>query len=204
MTGIQVEQELPEAEETQTPQAQTETEKAAVKANWFDEMIEREVKNDRIAGGSLVGEVVAFIFVSALLWFFIAHELNDTGFYTDEFGTLEKVLLFGAGGFAVSLIALRIAVRRKNIIRPLDTASLLLFAVAHADLLAVFPFDFAYVGDAMPRFLAWSVDWMSGTVGAIVLGLGVFGGTVGAVFTLVTYVNVKRRLRAVEAAPATE
>jgi hypothetical protein len=197
--GIQVEQEVSDTQETVTPKTQAEPEKQTAKPNWFDEMIDREIKNDRIVGGALVGEIVAFVFISALLSFFVAHELNDTGFYTDEFGGLEKFMLFGAGGFAVSLIGLRIIIRRKNLIRPLDAASLMFFVAAHAILLAVFPFDFAYVGDAMPRFLAWTVDWISDSMGAILLGLGVVGGSVGIVFTLVTYVNVRKRLEAIEA-----
>jgi hypothetical protein len=187
------------AVEEQAHQAEPEPEpKQPKKTDWYRDMIEKEVKADRITGWTLVGEIVAFFVLSLILAFFVVHELNDTGFYTDEFGTLEKFLLFGAGGFAVALVVLRIIVRRKNIIRPLDVASLLFFVVAHAVLLAVFPFDFSYVGDALPGYLSWSVDWMSDTIGKILLALGVFGGTLGAVFTFATYVGVKRRLKEME------
>jgi hypothetical protein len=169
---------------------------------WFREMIDKEVKNDRIEGGALYGEIAALILMSALLAFFVTHELRDTGFYTDEFGALEKSLLFGAGGFAVFLIALRVVVRRKNVIRPLDFASMILFVVAHIVLLSVFPFDFAYVGDALPGYLAWAVDWISDDMGAILLALGVIGGTVGSVFIAVIFVHVKKRLD--EPQPVTE
>jgi hypothetical protein len=162
---------------------------------WFREMIDREVKADRIVGGALFGEIVALIVISSLLAFFVVHEVRDTGFYTDEFGALEKFLLFGAGAFAVFLIALRIVVRRKNIIRPLDFASLAMFVVAHLVLLSVFPFDFAYVGDALPRYLSWTVGWISDDIGAIILGFGAVGGTIGAIFTAVTYVSVRKRLK---------
>lgn len=161
---------------------------------WFREMIDREVRNDRIRGGALFGEIAAFVAISALLAFFVVHELRDTGFYTDEFGPLEKFLLFGAGGFAVSIIALRVIVRRKNVIRPLDFASMMMFVVAHVALFVVFPFDFSYVGDALPGYLSWTVSWISDDLGAALLALGAVGGTVGAGFIGVTYVHVKRRL----------
>ncbi|HIH00570.1 TPA: hypothetical protein HA259_00555 [Thermoplasmata archaeon] len=177
------------------PEPETERPK---KTDWYRDMIEKELKADRIRGGSLVGEIVAFFVLSSVLAFFVVHELRDTGFYTDAFGAFEKFLLFGAGGFAVALVVLRIIVRRKNVIRPLDMASLLFFVVAHAVLLAVFPFDFSYVGDALPSYLSWSVDWMSDTIGKMLLALGVFGGTVGAVFTFATYVGVKKRLKEIE------
>jgi hypothetical protein len=168
---------------------------------WFREMIDRETKNDKIVGGALFGEIAALVMISAILAFFVAHELRDTGFYTDEFGPLEKFLLFGAGGFAVSLIALRIVVRRKNLIRPLDFASMMLFVVAHSVLLVVFPFDFTHVGDALPGYLSWTVRWISDDLGAILLALGAVGGTIGAAFIGVIYVHVKKRL---EELPATQ
>ncbi len=161
---------------------------------WFREMIDRETKNDKIVRGALFGPIAALVAISAILAFFVAHELRDTGFYTDEFGALEKFLLFGAGGFAVSRIALRIVVRRKNVIRPLDFASMMMFVVAHAVLLAVFPFDFAYVGDALPGYLSWTVGWISDDLGAVLLALGAVGGTIGAAFIGVIYVHVKKRL----------
>ena len=185
------------AVEEPASQAEPEPEQPK-KTDWYRDMIEKEVKADRITGGSLVGEIVAFFVLSSVLAFFVVHELNDTGFYTDAFGALEKFLLFGAGGFAVALVVLRIIVRRKNVIRPLDIASLLFFVVAHAVLLSIFPFDFSYVGDALPSYLSWSVDWMSDTIGKALLALGVFGGTIGAVFTFITYVGVKKRLKEME------
>ena len=168
------------------------------KTDWYRDMIEREAKADRITGGALVGEIVAFFVLSSVLAFFAVHELRDTGFYTEEFGALEMFLLFGAGLFGVALVVLRIIVRRKNIVRPLDLASLLLFVVAQAVLLAVFPFDFSYVGDALPSYLSWSVDWMSDTIGKILLAFGVFGGTLGAVFTYAIYQGVRKRLKETE------
>ena len=174
------------------------------KTDWYRNMIDKEVKADRITGGTLVGEIIAFFDLSSVLAFFVVHELRDTGFYTDAFGALEMFLLFGAGGFGVALVVLRIIVRRKNVIRPLDVASLLFFVIAHAVLLSVFPFDFSYVGDVLPSYLSWCVDWMSDTIGRILLALGVFGGCVGAVFTFATYVGVKKRLKEIEAEARSE
>ena len=176
-------------QDSEKPKTKTKKEGA-----WFREMIDRETKNDKIVGGALFGEIAALVAISAILAFFVTHELRDTGFYTDDFGSLERFLLFGAGGFAVSLIALRIVVRRKNLIRPLDFASMVLFVVAHVVLLAVFPFDFAYVGDALPGYLSWTVSWISDDLGAILLALGAVGGTIGAAFIGVIYVHVKKRL----------
>ncbi|HUV60752.1 MAG TPA: hypothetical protein VMW71_01105 [Thermoplasmata archaeon] len=162
---------------------------------WISVVGSKEAKKDRLEGPNIIGEIAGLVFISSLLWFFVAHKLEDTGFYTDEFGTLEMTMLFSAGGFAVLLAALRIMIRRRNLLRPLDVASFLLFAIAHAVLLARFPFDFEYVADALPSFLQWTVGWMNDTVGAIILALGIVGGIVGAIVTLLTYLGVREELR---------
>jgi hypothetical protein len=135
------------------------------------------------------------VFISALLWFFVAHKLQDTGFYTDEFGPLEMTMLFSAGGFAVLLSVLRLTVRRRNMLRPLDVASFLLFALAHAVLLVRFPFDFEHVTDVLPSFLQWTVGWIDNAIGAVLLALGIVGGIIGAIVTLMTYIGVREELR---------
>jgi len=162
---------------------------------WIRKAGRAEAKKDRIEGPNIIGEIVALVFISSLLWFFVAHKLEDTGFYTDEFGTLEMAMLFSAGGFAVVLAALRIVLRRRNVLRPLDVALYALFVLAHAVLLARFPFDFGYVADVLPSFLQWTVGWMNDTIGAIILALGIVGGIVGAFITMLTYLGVRQELR---------
>lgn len=153
-------------------------------------------KKDRVEGQDLIGEIVALVLMSFALWFFVAHKLKDSGFYTDDFGTLEMAALYSAGGFVVLLAFLRVLIRRRNMLRPLEIASFGLLSTAHAILLATFPFDFEHVGDVLPRALSWSVDWMSDTVGAVILALGIPGGIIGAVITAVIYIRVKKELLA--------
>jgi hypothetical protein len=162
---------------------------------WISAVGSKEVKKDRIEGPNIIGEIAGLVFITSLLWFFVAHKLEDTGFYTDDFGALEMTMLFSAGGLAVLLAVLRIIIRRRNLLRPLDIASFLLFAVAHAVLLARFPFDFEFVADVLPSFLQWTVGWMNDTAGAIILALGILGGIIGAFVTLLTYLGVKEELR---------
>ena len=153
-----------------------------------------EAKKDRLTGHTLIGEFVAIFVLSFLIWFFVAHKLEDTGFYTDEFGALEMFMVYFGGAFALTPVVLRIIVRRRNMVRPVDVASLLFLSVAHAVLLVSFPFDFEHVDAVLPSFLQWMVSWMSDSIGAAVLALGLFGGLIGAAFTFIIYVAVKREL----------
>ena len=161
---------------------------------WLDRIGKEEARKDRLAGQNLVGECVAVFVLSFLLWFFVAHKLEDTGFYTDDFGLLEMFMVYFGGAFALSPVVLRIVLRRRNVVRPLDAASLLFLSVAHAVLLVSFPFDFEHVDAVLPGFLQWTVSWMSDSIGAAILALGLIGGLIAAAFTLVIYVAVKREL----------
>ena len=153
-------------------------------------------KKDKVEGQDLIGEIVALILMSFVLWFFVAHKLKDSGFYTDDFGALEMAALYSAGGFVVLLAFLRVLIRRRNLLRPLEIASYGMLSTAHAILLASFPFDFEHVGDVLPRALSWSVDWISDTAGAVILALGIPGGIIGAAITAVIYIRVKKELSA--------
>jgi hypothetical protein len=162
---------------------------------WIIAVGNKEAKKDRIGWPDIIGEIVGLVFISSLLWFFLAHKLQDTGFYTSEFGPLEMTMLFSAGGFAVLLAVLRVLIRRRNILRPLDIASFLLFTIAHAVLFVRFPFDFEHVADVLPSFMQWLVGWIDDPIGAVLLALGIVGGLIGALVTSLTYMGVRQALR---------
>lgn len=163
-------------------------------ARLLDRIGKEEARKDRLSRESIVGEVAALFVLSFLLWFFIAHKLQDTGFYTDEFGSLEMFMMYFAGGFAVSIVILRLIIRRRNLLRPLDGVNLLFLSAAHAVLLASFPFDFEHVDAVLPGFLKWMVTWMTDWIGAAVLALGLVGGLIGAAVTFIIYFAVKKEL----------
>lgn len=167
-------------------------------SGWLSRAAKEEARKDRLHGPNLIGEIVAAVFLSVLLWFFVAHKLHETGFYTDDFGTLEMFMLYSAGVFAVFVVVVRLILRRRNIVRPLDVASLLMLSAAHAVLLSSFPFDFEHVEDVLPDALQWTVSWMSDSIGTILLALGLIGGLIGAAFTSVMYIGVKRELASSE------
>lgn len=172
----------------------TTTDVSAQFSSWLQKLGKREARKDRIVGSNLFGEIVAALFISTLLWFFIAHKLEETGFYTDDFGALEMSLMYSSGAFAVLLAVLRILVRRRNILRPLDVASFLLFSIAHAVLLISFPFNFDHVTAVLPGALEWTVGWISEPIGKLLLALGLVGGLIGAVFTLLIYLGARKEL----------
>lgn len=172
----------------------TEPEAPPTPFGWRNKIAKEEARKDRLRGPALVGEFAAVFVLSALLWFFVAHKLQDTGFYTDGFGAVEMFFMYGAGSFALVPVILRLILRRRNLLRPLDAANLLFLSTAHAVLIASFPFDFEHVTAVLPSFLTWTVGWISDSIGAAILWLGLVGGLLGATFTMVIYIGVRREL----------
>ena len=172
----------------------SEGEPASAPPRLVDKIVRDSAKKDVIAGTDLIGEFVGLALMCIALWFFAAHTLRETGFYTDDFGTAEMFALYSAGVFAVFVAALRIAVRRHNVVRPLEAASMAYLAGAHAVLLASFPFEFEHVSAVMPGALEWTVSWISNTFGKVILAIGIPAGLLGAALVTLLYFSVRREL----------
>lgn len=56
---------------------------------WINRVAKSSTKKDRIEGPDLIGEVVAFLFMFAVLWLIAAHKTKETGFHIDYFGVVE-------------------------------------------------------------------------------------------------------------------
>jgi hypothetical protein len=128
-----------------------------------------------------------------LFGFLTVHQLTNTGFFTEKFGSLEMVCLYGP--IAVSLIApiVRAVGRRQNPSRPFDAATNLSLAVGSFWLWIVFPFDFAHLGDILPSMLRFVTSLITNDVGKILLVLQFIGGPISALFTILKYFSVRRQ-----------
>ena len=162
---------------------------------WIDKIVRDSAKKDTIKGSDLVGEFFGLALMCIALWFFVAHKLNETGFYTDDFGAAEMFAMYSAGAFVVFVAALRIVVRRHNVVRPFEAASMVYLAAAHAVLLASFPFEFEHVSAVLPGSLEWLVSWMSNTFGKIILAIGIPAGLLGAALVTSLYFGVRKEMQ---------
>ena len=172
----------------------SEGEPAPAPPRLAEKIIRDSAKKDVISGTDLIGEFVGLVLMCIVLWFFVAHKLRDTGFYTDDFGAAEMFALYSAGVFGVFVAVLRIAVRRHNVVRPLEAASMVYLAGAHVVLLASFPFEFEHVSAVMPGALEWTVGWISNTFGKVILAIGIPAGLLGAALVTLLYFSVRREL----------
>ena len=120
--------------------------------NWLSERVEEELEDyDKLSVDDRVISVVVIMFFPLIVFYFVAHQMFSTGFFTATFGTLEMVLLYGTPIYWIFTCAV-LLLELKDLSRDIDSFGGLMFAaVGFAWLFVVFPFDFAYFADVLPR-----------------------------------------------------
>lgn len=123
--------------------------------------------------------------------FFALHQISNTGFFTDKFGTLEMVCLYGP--IAISLLApiVRAISGRQNPSRPFDAATNLSLAIGSLWLWIVFPFNFAHLGDILPAIFRLVTSLITNDIGRLLLLLQVIIGFVKTPLTIMNYLSVR-------------
>lgn len=162
--------------------------------NWFTKQAEREAKKDKLSSSDTAGQGVGVFFILLILGFFIAHQVYSTGFFTSMFGPVEALLFYAPPILGIVTSITRMAVGRRNAIRPLDMLNLGLIFVAVVWLFVVFPFDFSHLADTLPSFLRFLLLWISNDIAKLVMVLAIVGALFAMVYTAALYVFVRREL----------
>jgi hypothetical protein len=85
--------------------------------------------------------------------FFVTHQLLQTGFFTDRFGPVEMVCLYGPLILSLAAPLARALSGQRNPAGRVEVLTHLCAALAGLWLLQVFPFDFTHLADALPAEL---------------------------------------------------
>jgi hypothetical protein len=122
--------------------------------------------------------------------FFVTHQRLETGFFTERFGPVEMLCLYGPLVFSLAAPLTRALYGQRNPARPVEVVTHLCAVLAGLWLLQVFPFDFTHLADLLPAEIQFLLAWMSDGIGKFLLLLQVAVGVLAALFTLVTYAMV--------------
>jgi hypothetical protein len=122
--------------------------------------------------------------------FFVTHQRLETGFFTERFGPVEMLCLYGPLALSLAAPLTRALYGQRNPARPVEVVTHLCAALAGLWLLQVFPFDFTHLADVFPAEFQFLLAWMSDGIGNFLLLLQVAVGVLAALFTLVTYAMV--------------
>lgn len=137
---------------------------------WFSNRVKEEVEdaNPDEDRGLSIGIIVFSIPIGL---YFVIHQMSSTGFFTEAFGTLEMIWLYGFPIYWVATSAL-IVLRYKNASRNLDSFGGLIFVtVGIAWLFVVFPFDFTFFADVLPDSLRFLLQWISDGIAQVLMVL---------------------------------
>ena len=138
--------------------------------------------SERIVGVGIV------VFCALMVSFFVAHQMRPTGFFTEEFGALEKIMFYGSLAFWITTASLEGILGQRLLSRLFDTLGGLIFAaIATVWILAVFPFEFAHVADVLPDSLRFSVKWISNDIARAILVLAIIVYLIAAVYAPMAY-----------------
>ncbi|HEX2908905.1 MAG TPA: hypothetical protein VHO69_18680 [Phototrophicaceae bacterium] len=137
-----------------------------------------------------------FLVVAAMLLlfgFFSYHQLANTGFFTEKFGALETVCLYGPILAALIAPVVRAVTGRRNPARPFEAARTAFLAAGSLWLLIVFPFNFAHLADTLPVSLRFALAWVTDDIGKIPLLIQVILGPVAGIPILWKYFSQRRQ-----------
>jgi hypothetical protein len=163
--------------------------------SWLSERVEEELEDyDVLSLDDRVISIAIIMVFPLIVFYFVAHQMFSTGFFTASFGTLEMVLLYGTliyWIFTCTVLLLEL----KDLSRDIDSFGGLIFAtVGFAWLFVVFPFDFAYFADVLPDVFRFLVQWISNDIARVLLVLGFIVHLFLAVFAGIHRVFVRKEL----------
>jgi len=159
--------------------------------SWTEGVVKREAARDVMSMGQRLGEAVAIAFSLIVLLFFVANQVQDTGFFTSSFGAAEMVLFYGSLLFGMAAPMLRLFLGRRNKVRPVELISTGFFIVATSYLLYVFPFDFSHLADLLPGSIQFLLDWITNDIAEALFGLAIVVATFASVWMAFLYVMVR-------------
>jgi len=161
--------------------------------NWFSRAkADAEIalpRNKRIFGIAIV------VFCVLMIIFFVAHQIQTTGFFTLKFGALEIFLFYGFWIFWITTASLESILSQRLLSRIVDTFGGLIFAtISIAFLLSLFPFEFTHLADVLPESIRFLVQWISNGIARVIMVLLVIGHLVAAVYSPFAYKFVDKKL----------
>jgi hypothetical protein len=150
-------------------------------------------QNDTIGS---IERVFAMVFpilgLAIVFWFFNSHQRGNTGFFTEEFGQLEMLALFGPIVLSMIPPVVGASLGSRNTSRPWEMLANIALAIGSIWLFFVFPFNFEHLTDVLPVFMRFPFSWITDGIARIILALQVLVAILTAGGALWKYVSFAR------------
>ena len=154
--------------------------------NWFSRAKTEAEKplprNERVVGIAIV------VFCILMILFFVTHQIQTTGFFTENFGPLEMLLFYGFWIFWITTASLEALLSQRLLSRIVDTFGGLIFAtISEAILLLLFPFEFTYLAEVLPASIRFLVQWISNDIARVIIILVIIAHLAAAIYSPFAY-----------------
>jgi hypothetical protein len=144
--------------------------------------------NERVFGIAIV------VFCVLMIIFFIAHQIQTTGFFTSKFGPLEMLLFYGFWIFWIITAGLEAILSQRLLSRIVDTFGGLIFATfSIAILLVLFPFEFTHLAEVLPESMRFLVSWISNDIVRVIIILLIIAHLAAAIYSPFAYKFVDKK-----------
>jgi hypothetical protein len=123
-----------------------------------------------------------------MIFFFLAHQTQSTGFFTSKFSSLEMLFFYGFWIFWISTADFESILSQRLLSRIDDTFGGLIFAtISLAFLLIIFPFEFANFANVLPESIKFLVGWISNDIARIIIAILMILHLVAAIYSPFAY-----------------
>jgi hypothetical protein len=172
--------------------------------SWADNIAKKEADRDVLSSSARFGGAISIVIIFLIFLFFVSNQIQDTGFFTSEFGTIEMAFFYGSLLFGMFAPLLRMFLGKRNQVRPVELISNLFFVIAASYLLSVFPFDFTHLADLLPESIKFIFDWITNDIVMVALSLIIVLVIAVSIWTAFLYVIVRDWMRAHPSPSATQ
>jgi hypothetical protein len=162
---------------------------------WWHRTVAREADRNRLGTAERIGNVIGIFFVLLFFIILIDIQVSGSGFFTDAFGPLEQVLLYGSLLYGVFPSLVRAFTSDRNLGRLADIIGSVIFVAAASYLLWVFPFDVPSLLDYLLGPASEAFPWITNELARAVLLLGIVISIISAAYNVVLYLAVRDELK---------
>jgi len=160
----------------------------------FEKHVESKAEKDEIELSDRIGSSVGIVLGLVAIAFFLVHLNRPTGFFTDEFDSLAALLFFAPQVLVIFHLAAQAIIGRQNMVRPLEAGNDALSLISVVYLFIVFPFDFSHFAEPFPRFLEFTISWISDGIAKFFMVILILVFAVMSIYNPLLYIHVRRVL----------
>jgi hypothetical protein len=161
---------------------------------WLHSKARQEATKDRLKTVDVMGDGIAMAAIAIVIAYFVNSQMSNSGFFTDRFGDLEAFIFYAVAIVGFFPPALRLVLRKRNAVRPVDIVNSIFVIVAIIYLVNAFPFDFEYLASGLPSFVQSAVSWLTNDLAKMLMAFGVAVAALVTAWNLLIYLAVHQVL----------